>query len=322
MQSLREELGKNIFEHIGRQREEWGRLLKSNNEQLSSIKEVVEEKLQGTLETKLSASFRQVSDRLQQVHEGLGEMKNLAHGVGDLKRVLSNIKSRGTWGEYQLGHILQDVLTPNQYEKNVSIGSGIVEYAVKLPGQTPDAPVYLPIDSKFPQEDYIKIRQAEEDGNDKVLKTATASLEKEIKKQARLLRDKYIIPPKTTDFALMFLPTEGLFAEVLRRPNLGDFLQRECRILLAGPTTLGALLNALSVGFQTLAIQKRSFEVWKLLEDIRSQFGTFSGHLEKVQKKIHEASDEMDKASKKSKAIEKGLTKVKQLPESDMTDIS
>ena len=325
-QSLREEVARNILEQTRGQREQWesfekklDALREDNKNQLEKMRNTVDEKLQGALEKRLSASFKQVSERLKEVYEGLGEMKNLAHGVGDLKKLFSNIKTRGTWGEYQLGNILGDLLAPEQYEHNVSLGEGIVEYAVKLPGTTEDTAVYLPLDAKFPQESYLRIQEAQESADQVALKSAYTNLEREVKREAQRIKSKYINPPKTTDFALMFFPTEGLYAEVLRRPNLADFLQREYRIMIAGPTTLSALLNALSVGFQTLTIQKRSSEIWQLLGEVKHQFGAFSGLLNKVQKKLQEASDEMDKVSKKSRTIEKGLTRVDSLSESQFS---
>ncbi len=290
-----------------------------NKSQLEKMRATVDEKLQGTLERRLSESFGQVSDKLKQVYEGLGEMKNLAHGVGDLKKMLTNVKARGTWGEFQLGNILEQFLSPQQYEKNVSIKKGskeIVEFAIKLPGQNKDEFVYLPVDSKFPQEDYQKLITTQNISESEISKL-TSSLKATVKKEARTIRDKYISPPKTTDFAIMFLPTEGLYAEILRQPGLADDLQREYRVMVAGPTNLAALLNSLSVGFRTLAIQKRSSDVWKLLGAIKTQFGTFSGLLDNVQKKLNDASDVMEKASKKSKTIEKRLIKVEELPIED-----
>lgn len=292
-------------------------------QQLDKMRATVDEKLQGTLEKRLSESFGQVSQRLEQVYKGLGEMRVLTDGVGDLKRVLTNVKARGIWGEFQLGNILEEILSPEQYEKNVTIKRGSqesVEYAVKLPGQGEGECVYLPIDSKFPLEDYQKLIKAQEDGDKEALTVASAHLESIVKKEARTIRDKYIAPPKTTDFAVMFLPTEGLYAEVLRMPGLVDQL-RQYRIVVSGPTTLSALLNSLSVGFRTLAIQKRSSEVWKLLGAIKNQFRTFSGLLDNVQKKLNTASSEMEKASKKSKTIERRLEKIEELPANEATHL-
>ena len=264
--------------------------IQNNNEkQLEKMRSTVEEKLQGTLEKRLSESFQQVENNLRQVHKGLGEMKSLAQGVGDLKKVLTNVKSRGTWGEFQLGNILEEILSPEQYEKNVAIKKNSrerVEYAVKLPGQglSKGECVYLPIDSKFPQADYQRLMEAQEQSNQCAVETASSSLETSIKKEARTISDKYISPPNTTDFAIMFLPTEGLYAEILRRPGLSESIQRDHRIIITGPTNFAALLNSLSVGFRTLAIQKRSSEVWKLLSAVKTNFGTFSTLLDGVQK--------------------------------------
>lgn len=299
-------------------------LQEDNQKQLDKMRATVDEKLQGTLEKRLSESFGQVSQRLEQVYRGLGEMRVLTDGVGDLKRVLTNVKSRGVWGEFQLGNILEEILSPEQYDKNVTIKRGSlesVEYAVKLPGQGEGECVYLPIDSKFPLEDYQKLIKAQEDGDVEGLKTASTHLESIVKREARTIRDKYIAPPKTTDFAVMFLPTEGLYAEVLRMPGLVDQLQSQYRVIVSGPTTLAALLNSLSVGFRTLAIQKRSSEVWKLLGAIKTQFRTFSGMLENVQKKLNTSLSEMERASKKSKTIEKRLEKIEELPVSEAQDL-
>lgn len=297
-------------------------LQEDNNKQLEKMRATVDEKLQGTLERRIGESFQQVSQRLEQVHKGLGEMQSLANGVGDLKRVLTNVKTRGTWGEYQLGNILQEMLAPDQFECNVAMKRGSkeqVEYAVKMPGQGDEegTEIYLPIDSKFPQEDYQRLLQAQEDADPVMEKAAAQSLESAIKKEARKIRDKYINPPKTTNFAVLFLPTEGLYAEVLRRPGLAEVIQREYRVMVAGPTTLAALLNSLSVGFKTLAIQKRSSEIWRLLGAVKGQFGTFSTLLESVQKKLSDASSAMEKANKRSKIIEQKLVKVEQLPNAE-----
>ena len=295
------------------------RLQDESNLKLEKIRETVSEKLQSTLEKRLTESFTQVSERLEQVHKGLGEMQELAHGVGDLKRILSNVKTRGTWGEYQLGSILEDILTPQQYETNVNLKRGskeVVEYAVKLPGRSEDKmeSVFLPIDSKFPQEDYQKILRARESADLDLRKASFQKLEILIKREARSIRDKYINPPKTTSFAVMFLPTESLYAEVMSIPGLVDSLQREYRVLVSGPTVLAALLSSLSVGFRTLAIQKRTSEIWNLLGGVKTQFGKFTDLLEGVKKKLHDASLAMDKATQKSKMIERKLIKVEKEP--------
>jgi DNA recombination protein RmuC len=294
-------------------------LREDNGKKLEEMRNTVDEKLQGTLEKRLAAAFNQVSERLDKVHKGLGEMQSLANGVGDLKKVLTNVKTRGVWGEYQAGNILEEILTPEQYLTNVSVRRGsqeVVEFAVKMPGSTEDSDdfVLLPIDSKFPQEDYHRLIAAQESADIEAVKTAAKSLENSIKREARTIRDKYVNPPRTTNFAVMFLPTESLYAEVLRQPGLAETIQREFRVMIAGPTTLAALLNSLSVGFRTLAIQKRSAEIWKLLGAVKTQFGTFSNLLENVQKKLNDASIAMDKAKKRSQMIERKLTKVEELP--------
>ncbi len=299
-----------------------------NEKQLDKMRSTVEEKLQTTLEKRLSSSFKQVDEQLKEVHQGLGEMKELATGVGDLKKVLTNVKTRGTWGEFQLGNILEEVLTPDQYRKNFSLKksnstSVTVEYAVKLPGQGLDKKeaVYLPIDSKFPQEDYQKLVDAQEKSDSVLVAAATTKLTSTVKQEARKIRDKYISPPETTDFAIMFFPTESLFAEILKRAGLAELLQREYRVIITGPTNFAALLNSLSVGFRTLAIQKRSSDVWKLLGTIKKQFSDFSSLLDRVQNKLDKASEDMKKASDKSKVIEKGLIRVEELPDSESSKL-
>ncbi len=287
-----------------------------NEKQLEKMRSTVEEKLQGTLEKRLSQSFKQVEENLHQVHKGLGEMQSLAQGVGDLKKVLTNVKSRGTWGEFQLGNILEEILSPEQYEKNVSIRKNSVEYAVKLPGQGLDKGpcIYLAIDSKFPQEDYQRLLDAQERSDLGAMEAASSSLQASIKREARNIKDKYIDPPKTTDFAIMFLPTEGLYAEILRRPGLVDSIQRDFCIIITGPTNFAGLLNSLSVGFRTLAIQKRSSEVWELLGAVKNNFGKFSDLLDGVKKKLDEASNKMEDVSRKSRTIERKLKNVEELP--------
>jgi DNA recombination protein RmuC len=268
--------------------------------------------------TRLGESFKQVSDRLELVHKGLGEMQTLAAGVGDLKKVLTNVKTRGVWGEISLSNLLEQILTIEQYDKNVATkkGSGErVEFAIRLPGRDADKGiVWLPIDAKFPQEDYQRLIEAQELANPVLAEQASKQLEARIKAEARNIKDKYIDPPHTTDFGIMFLPTEGLFAEIIRRPGLCDILLRECRVIVTGPTTLSALLNSLQVGFQTLVIEKRSSEVWALLGAVKSEFGKFSEILEKTHKKLQEASNTIDSAAKKSRTIEKKLKNVQELP--------
>ena len=290
-----------------------------SGKKLDAMRETVEEKLQGTLEKRLGESFQQVSERLEAVHKGLGEMQALATGVGDLKKVLTNVKTRGTWGEIQLGNLLEQVLTPAQFDRNVATkrgGSERVEFALRLPGpdDDDDSVVWLPIDAKFPQEDYQRLVDAQERGDPVAADEASRQLEARIKEEGRSIRDKYVNPPQTTDFAIMFLPTEGLYAEVLRRPGLVEGMQQQYRVTIAGPTTLAALLNSLQMGFRTLAIQKRSSEVWKLLGAVKKQFGQFTGILEKVEKKLHEASSNIGDASKKSRTIESRLRSVEELP--------
>ncbi len=290
-----------------------------NTKQLEQMRQTVDEKLQGTLETRLGESFKQVSDRLEQVHKGLGEMQVLASGVGDLKKVLTNVKTRGTWGEIQLGSLLEQVLTPEQYEQNVALkdGSGErVEFAVKMPRRDdPQAgPVWLPIDAKFPQEDYLRIVEASERGDKEGLEVASRQLEVRIKACAKDIRDKYLNPPRTTDFGLLFLPTEGLYAEVLRRPGLTELLQRDYRVSVAGPTTLAALLNSLQMGFRTLAIQQRSSEVWTLLSVVKTEFGKFGSALDAVRDKLHQATSKMDETARRTRVLERKLRDVQELP--------
>ncbi len=293
-----------------------------NNAKLEQIRATVDEKLQHTLEKRLSESFKQVSERLEQVYLGLGEMRRLASGVGDLKKVLTNVKTRGTWGEIRLGQILEQILTTDQYEANVATrknSSERVEYAIKLPGQDGDnkAVVWLPIDAKFPQEDYQRLLDAQESADKVLADKCIHNLENRIKSEAKLIKEKYLEPPHTTDFGIMFLPVEGLYAEVLRRPGLCDTLQREFRIVMTGPTTLAALLNSLQMGFRTLAIAKRSSEVWELLSGVKTEFGKFGDALAKTKKKLQEASNTIDKAEVRTRVIERQLRKVQQAPHSD-----
>jgi DNA recombination protein RmuC len=290
-----------------------------NAAKLEDMRRTVEEKLQGTLERRLGDSFRLVSERLELVHKGLGEMQSLASGVGDLKKVLTNVKVRGTWGEMQLGNLLEQILAPEQYAQNVATKMGSlerVEFAVRLPGRddSDNQGVWLPIDAKFPKEDYERLVEAAERADVAAVEEASRQLEVRIRTEARHIHDKYLDPPHTTDFGILFLPTEGLYAETLRRPGLLDGLQRECRVVLAGPTTLAALLNSLQIGFRTLAIQKRSSEVWAVLGAIKTEFSRFGGLLEKVQKKLQEASNVMEQAHSRSRAIERRLREVQALP--------
>jgi DNA recombination protein RmuC len=294
-------------------------LREDNSAKLEQMRATVDEKLHATLEQRLGESFKQVSERLEQVHKGLGEMQSLATGVGDLKKVLSNVKTRGTFGEIQLGSLLEQILAPEQYATNVATRPGSserVEFAIKLPGRDPldRGEVWLPLDAKFPQEDYLRLVEAQEQGNPEAVADAARQLERQVKLMAAAIRDKYLDPPHTTDFGLMFLPTEGLYAEVLRRPGLCEQLQREFRVIVTGPTTLAALLNSLQMGFRTLVIEKRSSEVWKLLGAVKTEFGKFGDILEKTKKKLDEASNSIDTAAVRTRAIERKLRTVEHLP--------
>jgi len=292
-----------------------------NAAKLDEMRKVVDEKLQGTLERRLGESFKLVSDRLELVHKGLGEMQNLAIGVGDLKKVLTNVKARGTWGEIQLASLLEQVLSREQYAANVCTKPGSnerVEFALKLPGRDDaNTTVWLPIDAKFPKEDYDRLVIASEQGDAAGVEEAAKQLENRIRLEARNIRDRYLSPPHTTDFGILFLPTEGLYAEALRRPGLVESLQREHRVSVAGPTTLAALLNSLQMGFRTLAIQKRSSEVWQVLGAVKTEFGRFGEVIGKVQKKPQEASNAIDTAATKSRTIERKLRDVEALPSDD-----
>jgi DNA recombination protein RmuC len=295
-------------------------LQEDNGQKLDQMRHVVDEKLQATLEKRLNDSFRMVSERLEQVHQGLGEMQSLAANVGALQRTLTNVKTRGTWGEVQLESLLKEILTSEQYEKNVATKKGSrdrVEFAIKLPGrETSEGEcVWLPIDAKFPQEDHQRLVEAFEKGDTAAVEEATRSLTVRIKTEARNIKEKYLDPPYTTDFGILFLPTESLYAEVLRQPGLLDQVQRESRMIITGPTTLAAILNSLQIGFRTLTIEKRSSEVWTLLGLVKKEFATFAGILEKTQKKLQEASNTIDDAAKKTRTIEQKLRKVEGIPE-------
>ncbi|WNL45930.1 DNA recombination protein RmuC [Dyella sp. BiH032] len=288
-----------------------------NAAKLEQMRATVDEKLHNTLETRLGQSFQLVSERLEAVQRGLGEMQSLATGVGDLKRVLTNVKTRGTFGEVQLGALLEQILIPDQYAANVATIPGSaerVEYAIRLPGSSGDQPVWLPIDAKFPVEDYQRLLDAQEAADADAALAAGRALETRVREEARRIQSKYVAPPHSTDFAILFLPTEGLYAEVIRRPGLSDLLQRDYRITLAGPTTLTALLNSLQMGFRTLAIEKRSSEVWQLLAAVKTEFGKFAGVLEKTRKKLTEASNVIDQAGVRTRAIERKLRHVETLP--------
>ena len=294
-------------------------LQEDNSRKLEAMRFTVDEKLQTTLETRLGHSFRQVSEQLDRVAQGLGEMQTLASGVGDLKKVLTNIKTRGTWGEVQLGALLDQILTPEQYASNVVTKLGShdrVEFAIRLPGRSLDdrEPVWLPVDAKFPLEDYQRLLEAQEQANAQLVEEAGRMLEARIKLEGKTIREKYLDPPRTTDFAIMFLPTEGLFAEVIRRPGLSDTLQRDYRVTIAGPTTLTAILNSLQMGFRTLAIERRSSEVWALLAAVKTEFGRFGEILDKTKRKLDEASSSIESAATRTRQIERKLKAVQTLP--------
>jgi DNA recombination protein RmuC len=292
-----------------------------NEKKLEQMRQTVDEKLQGTLEARLGESFKQVSDRLEQVYTGLGEMKSLANGVGDLKRVLTNVKTRGTWGEIQLGAIIEEILAPDQFRKNVATANTDerVEYAVRLPGRDSHGePVWLPIDAKFPVEDYQRLMYASELGDVEAADRATRQLEATLRVSAKNLSEKYLAPPRTTDFGILFLSTEGLYAEAMRRPGLADSIQREHRVVLAGPSTVAALLSALQMGFRTLAIERRSSEVWETLGSVKTEFGRYADVLAKVKKKLGEAQNTIDSAETRTRAIQRRLRDVEDSEEPEL----
>ena len=287
-----------------------------NEKKLEEMRVTVDEKLHTTLETRLGESFKLVSERLEAVHKGLGDMQQLATGVGDLKKVLTNVKTRGVLGEYQLENLLEQLFTPDQYSKNVKTKPGsnaVVEFAIKMPGRE-DKTMWLPIDSKFPKEDFETLMTAYDHGTPEQIEEYRRAFIRSIKKSAMDICSKYIDPPNTTDFAILFLPFESLYAEVLRTPGLFESIQKECKINIAGPTTLSAFLSSLQMGFRTLAIEKRSSEVWHLLGAVKTQFGHFGAVLDKTQKKLQEANNVMEEASKRSRVIEKKLRSVQELP--------
>ena len=296
-------------------------LRQQNDRQLSEMRRTVDEKLTESLDKRLNDSFAQVSRRLEQVYKGLGEMQTLAVGVGDLKKVLTNVKTRGIWGEMQLGSLLSAVLSPGQYEENVAVVPGAaerVEFALRLPGREGET-VYLPIDSKFPQEDYLRLVEAGQSGDAQAADAARKALLVRMKQEARRIAGKYILPPHTTDFAVMFLPVEGLYAEVAQSPDLCESLQREFRVVVAGPSTLSALLNALQMGFRTLAIQQRSSEVWKLLGAVRSDFDKFADVLEKTRQRLQQATESIDTAFTRTRSIQRRLGAVESPEEVHIT---
>lgn len=291
----------------------------SNARELREMRVTVDEKLQGTLTQRLGESFALVTERLEQVHKGLGEMQTLANGVGDLKKVLSNVKARGGWGEVQLETLLEQMLSPEQYERNVvtkELSREAVEFAVKFPGRG-DVPLLLPLDAKFPIEDYQQLLEAHDRGEADAVEAAGRRLDTAVRNAAKTIREKYINPPVTTDFAIMFLPTEGLYAEVLRRPGLAEQIQRECGVLIAGPTTLTAILSSLQMGFRTLAIEKRSSEVWRLLEAVKTEFMKFGGVIEKVNRNLETARNQMDALATRTRVVSRKLRDVGELPEAD-----
>jgi DNA recombination protein RmuC len=292
-------------------------LQEDNAKQIDKMRATVDEKLQGTLEKRLGESFKLVSDRLEQVHQGLGAMQQLASDVGGLQRVLTNVKTRGGWSEWQLGVLLEEMLTPDQFAQNMKTRDDTderVEFAIKLPGDENGAPVWLPIDAKFPMEHYERLAEAQDKGDPTAVDAAMKTLETQLKRCAKDICEKYINPPKTTDFALLFLPSEGLYAEAIRRIGLVQNVQRDCRVTFVGPTTLAALLNSLHMGFRTLAIQKRSGEVWNLLSTVKTEFGKFGEALSAVKEKIDQASRKMEDVDVRSRAITRKLRDVEELP--------
>ena len=294
-----------------------GKLQQDNAAKLEQMRQTVDEKLHATLEQRLSESFKQVSERLELVHKGLGEMQSLAAGVGDLKKVLSNVKNRGVMGEVQLAALLEQILTPEQYETNVATKPGSrdrVEFAIKLPGRDSEGVVWLPLDAKFPTEDYQRLQEAQDAADPVAVEAAAKALEARIRLEAKTIADKYLAPPATTDFGLLYLPFEGLYAEVLRRPGLFEALQRDFRVTLCGPTTLSALLNSLQMGFRTLAIEKRSSEVWQVLGAVKSEFGRFGEVLANTKRQLQTVANSIEAAETRTRQIERKLKDVEALP--------
>ena len=313
----REELAKSLESVRSIVDDRLRQLQEDNAKQIDKMRSTVDEKLQGTLEKRLGESFKLVSDRLEQVHQGLGAMQQLASDVGGLQRVLTNVKTRGGWSEWQLGVLLEEMLTRDQFATNIKMRDDTderVEFAIKLPGDENGAPVWLPIDAKFPMEHYERLATAQEKGDLAAVDAAMKTLETQLKRCAKDICEKYINPPKTTDFALMFLPSEGLYAEAIRRVGLVQNVQRDCRVTFVGPTTLAALLNSLQMGFRTLAIQKRSSEVWNLLATVKTEFGKFGVALSAVKEKIDQASRKIEDVDVRSRAITKKLRDVEELP--------
>ena len=320
----RKELSESIEKFSKIMEDKFEKLRVDNINQLEKMREIVNEKLQSTLERRIGESFKLVNTQLDLVQKGLGQMQNLARDVGDLKRVLTNVKVRGTWGEVQLEAILTEILTPEQFEKNVEIRKSSnqrVEFAVKLPGKEQGKYIYLPIDSKFPQEDYLKLLDAYEKGNREEIEKLRKDIQRAIFKFAEDINKKYIYPPITTDFAIMFLPVEGLYAEVLKIPGQVEEIQRRFRILITSPTTLSALLNSLRIGFKTLAIEKRSAEVWKLLSAVRTEFSKFAELIEKLKRQLNTISNTLEQTDKRTKIMEKKLKDVEKLPDEEVEKI-
>ena len=299
--------------------EQLNEMREANEKKLEEMRRTVDEKLQGTLEKRLGESFKLVSERLDAVHKGLGEMQNLATGVGDLKNVLTNVKVRGTWAEYQLEAILEQVLTPDQFDRNVATrkdSSERVEFAIRLPGRSddPEDCVWLPIDSKFPQEDYLRLSEAAHSADAEAVAQSTRELLRSITQSAKTIAEKYLNPPQTTDFAVLYLPTEGLYAEVLRQPGLVSQLQQDYRVMVSGPTTIAALLNSLRLGFRSLAIEQQASEVWQVLGAVKTEFGRFGDVLAKVKKQLATASNTIENTERRTRAMARTLREVEQLP--------
>jgi DNA recombination protein RmuC len=324
MDGLRRSIDDNLARVHGTLDQKLERLQQDNAARLEQMRQTVDEKLQSTLEKRLSESFRQVSERLELVHKGLGEMQTLAAGVGDLKRVLTNVKARGVFGETQLAALLEQVMAPEQYEKNVATRPGSkerVEFAVRMPGHDRNEHVLLPIDAKFPIEDYQRLQAAQEAGDRAALEMAERALETRVKLEAKTIAEKYLEPPHTTDFAILYLPFEGLFAEVLRRPGLFDQIQRQHRITICGPTNMLAVLNSLQMGFRTLAIQQRSSEVWKVLGTVKSEFGKFAEVLANTKRQLQTVANTIDQAEVRTRQIERKLKDVEALPGAEQENL-
>ena len=321
VQGLSEANARRLAEMRGTMETQLAQLQQSNSAKLDEMRQTVDEKLQATLQARLGESFKQVAERLEQVHKGLGEMHSLAQGVGDLKHLLTNVKTRGMFGEAQLGALLEQVLAPEQYAAQVATRPGDrnrVDFAIRLPGRSDDgAPVWLPIDAKFPNEDYERLLDAQGRADAAAAELAARALEARVKLEAKSIAEKYLEPPHTTDFAVMFLPTEGLYAEVLRRPGLMESLQRDHRVTLAGPTNLMAMLNALQMGFRTLALEKRSSEVWQVLGAVKTEFGKFGDVLDKVRNQTQTVLNTLDQAQTRSNVMNRALRQVNALPESE-----